>query len=500
MLQVEARDASTIQSRGGSRYKPKADRGFETTLEPFTTAKKLITRGNFANPTRKANNAIQTTEHTRTVISSSPRNSGRTRGASRHRLTESTHDLTKAASGDRRYLPEPTGNRRTKPINDDVHLQGPYELSSSSGRTRQGSSRSRRTNKEAERRMDTTGPAGTATEVLTVQSGRKSANRYPAVKRTAEGSTENPEEARGTSRSRARRIIERSTRRHDIVPANSDQINVANVSPRRSPTRSRGIENSTTNATRGISRRGSSKTSDSSINANTSNTTEEMKRKNSRTSSKTRSKNPPVKSTVQKTDGKTRNTTPRVIITRDNSTQGTVIPYIASESAIALTEVLLSTTARTTTESLHRRRAAATTITDEIIPKEDFFNRGLGFRGRKFHTEAPLTTSTTPRIQTAQQTGTPVRGNPGWTLHRRPAHKGEIIAPASTTTSTNSNEIPTTTDKKKPTGGAGRRGSKVFNKASIILKIDRELDETDNYPPEFKAKIAKLVSLREILF
>lgn len=113
-------------------------------------------------------------------------------------------------------------------------------------------------------------------------------------------------------------------------------------------------------------------------------------------------------------------------------------------------------------------------------------------------------------------------GNPGWTLRRRPAHvnssentsrmvattprdqTNEVIPPNEQSTSTEASttvESSTRRGFKKPqsseetstvAGGttkSSRRGNKTFG-----FGKSEESEESDNYPPEFKARLTQLVS------
>lgn len=159
------------------------------------------------------------------------------------------------------------------------------------------------------------------------------------------------------------------------------------------------------------------------------------------------------------------------------------------------------------------------------LPKEDFFNHGLGFRGRRISTEAPSSsassvvadlTATTPRSETQ------LRGNPGWTLRRRPGHLDATTIASTSTNRDQTNEIispgesPRSTDKPLKAGRRGTkrpkakdesnvaptsatksttRGSKTFNKATEGFGLPRRIEEeSDNYPPAFRARLSQLVS------
>jgi len=158
--------------------------------------------------------------------------------------------------------------------------------------------------------------------------------------------------------------------------------------------------------------------------------------------------------------------------------------------------------------------------------KEDFFNHGLGFRGRKTSTEgsssiaadSTTTTTTTPRSETQLS-----RGNPGWTLRRRP-HLNQDASSSTAINRDQTNEIlndsPRTTETPSTTKAGQRgtkrpkakdesntvssvaaknvtRGSKTFNKFESFNLPGKDKgveSESDNYPPAFRARLSQLVS------
>ncbi|OAD56579.1 hypothetical protein WN48_03266 [Eufriesea mexicana] len=159
--------------------------------------------------------------------------------------------------------------------------------------------------------------------------------------------------------------------------------------------------------------------------------------------------------------------------------------------------------------------------------KEDFFNHGLGFRGRKPSPEGSSNVSDSRRFSPSKNDS---YGNPGWTLRRRPAHvnnfertentsrtvvpsprdqTNEVIPPneqsTSTEASTTTESSTSTTRKgfKKPqlnvetstvagvTTKSSRRGNKTFG----FGKGSGEYEESDNYPPEFKARLNQLKNI-----
>lgn len=176
----------------------------------------------------------------------------------------------------------------------------------------------------------------------------------------------------------------------------------------------------------------------------------------------------------------------------------------------------------TDTQGRSRGRASATSPTPQPR-QEDFFNHGLGFRGRKVFTESPARKPASGPQNSTSSTPAPPRGNPGWTLKRRPAYFDEDSTKTSTAPETTtalpstataiSNEIPTSNEEIESTtsssveastkskafrgpanvSGKAPRGSKTFPKTSDGKKSQAELNESDNYPADFKARLAQLV-------
>lgn len=156
--------------------------------------------------------------------------------------------------------------------------------------------------------------------------------------------------------------------------------------------------------------------------------------------------------------------------------------------------------------------------------REDYFNYGLGFRGRKFPTSDDMITTSTfkpSRLSSASQTNR--GGNPGWTLFRRRPDVSSI----STTEKERINEIamnddrtisnesitatrnrgskkskiddPTTSTVSSTTTknfNSKRRGNKnQFDKNTTNMDKVSDSEESDNYPPDFKARLSQLVSI-----
>jgi hypothetical protein len=89
------------------------------------------------------------------------------------------------------------------------------------------------------------------------------------------------------------------------------------------------------------------------------------------------------------------------------------------------------------------------------------------------------------------------QGNPGWALRRRPGHwhanspSGPSSNPAEVPILVQTDKITSTTMSSISRGG--KRGNKIFAKGGDG-RIKEELSESDNYPPDFKARLAQLVS------
>ncbi|CAB0038760.1 unnamed protein product [Trichogramma brassicae] len=127
--------------------------------------------------------------------------------------------------------------------------------------------------------------------------------------------------------------------------------------------------------------------------------------------------------------------------------------------------------------------------------KEDFFNHGLGFRGRTpaepTADEAPIAiVSSSTSAPTLQADNAP-RGNPGWNLRRRPGHLSDDSKPDAAPEQASGDQTREITSVTSSTSKVGRRGNKVHTKAPGSGLKDDET-EGDNYPPEFKARLAEL--------
>nr|XP_033198551.1 mucin-17-like isoform X6 [Bombus vancouverensis nearcticus] len=181
----------------------------------------------------------------------------------------------------------------------------------------------------------------------------------------------------------------------------------------------------------------------------------------------------------------------------------------------------LSTSA-STLEASGRGRGRGRSGSHGRKQKEDFFNHGLGFRGRKPSPEGSANV-TESRKTVSWKNDSQSHGNPGWTLRRRPAHfnsenisKTIVSSPRDQTNEVvPSNEQSTSTEaittiesstfgtkrglKKLQTTDESstvvetatksyRRGNKTFGNGKVIAA----LEESDNYPPEFKARLTQL--------
>ncbi|XP_043489312.1 mucin-17-like [Polistes fuscatus] len=194
-------------------------------------------------------------------------------------------------------------------------------------------------------------------------------------------------------------------------------------------------------------------------------------------------------------------------------------------TTLPVPEVPISTTrstgqresGRTITEGSSRVRSRIRAVSQggRNTTKEDFFNHGLGFRGRKFPTDEITSSPNKP----VKMSPTQVRGNPGWTLRRRPGHLDKIESSSSSTTvKEQTNEIISGYDRsinKESTTivPTTRRGSKKLNideststmasttknqnprrgsKNVEQVNPAKDSEESDNYPPDFKARLSQL--------
>ncbi|XP_068970720.1 mucin-2-like isoform X5 [Bombus flavifrons] len=206
----------------------------------------------------------------------------------------------------------------------------------------------------------------------------------------------------------------------------------------------------------------------------------------------------------------------------------------ATDSEITSTTIRLATTpspratsrplstSASTLEASGRGRGRGRSGSHGRKQKEDFFNHGLGFRGRKPSPEGSANV-TESRKTVSWKNDSQSHGNPGWTLRRRPAHfnsenisKTIVSSPRDQTNevvpsneqSTSTETITTiesstfgtkrglkklqTTDESstvvETTTKSYRRGNKTFGNGKVIAA----LEESDNYPPEFKARLTQL--------
>ena len=177
-----------------------------------------------------------------------------------------------------------------------------------------------------------------------------------------------------------------------------------------------------------------------------------------------------------------------------SGTTPTIMTSRSTTTVASVNRIVSTTTSRTT-----RRESEGTTRTNERTgaqrrkaSPEDFFNHGLGFRGRRPPTNT--TTTADPKVVASITTAAPVhqsKGIPGWTLNRRPYIYS--AAESSPVTMVEANTTTSGVTTKSP----GRRGNKNFSKLNENsgLIANSESLESQNYPPDFKAKLAQLVSL-----
>ncbi|XP_063987395.1 mucin-2-like isoform X8 [Diachasmimorpha longicaudata] len=598
---VDVSPSTTIRARGGSRFSPKVEETPETSPQPFSSQSRSNRRGRppVTSPSGRA--ADKKTEITtlrsrrdrdrnnevsrsgKFIAETSKSSRGREISGSnvrrnsppRGQVSDHEADLARAASSDRRYLPEGK-DRRGRKLDPDVPLELPKEGPKVSRRQRGRTSDEVITSTTSTTSTTSAKPRPTGRSRTRDSGESKRSSPRRITERSTERRTAEKEES--TPRTLGRRIIERSTRRSD-PSAGSDQAPAGSTSTVKTTTftsRKSSVETSeyaeytrrfppkysvftpgefesfdplkdiqtdvksrkspatTSSKLRSTGRSGESisrKTqnsieSDSSTKSQPGAKAEKYAASSEKISRfRARSEIPQARSTKieintlkpkvsvkidklrsPKGEYQARTKAPGKIdklrlsrqeITPETTTQfldttpGVTTlppdlqdstPFLAAESfqsstqvsPIALsTSISSSSSSREGKETVNKRRQAPVTSTPSNRPsqppppKDDYFNHGLGFRGRKPHAASA---SGTPQ-------GNPTSGNPGWTLKRRPHTYADANQTGGMAPPVAANEIPS----------APRR-----QVSSVIFKIDREITSDDNYPPEFKAKLATL--------
>lgn len=217
---------------------------------------------------------------------------------------------------------------------------------------------------------------------------------------------------------------------------------------------------------------------------------------------------------------------PKATIAEITTVPSTDIEITTSNSATVRPSTTARISSSTERASRSKGRDRGESSRAKKPPKEDYFNHGLGFRGRKSSTESSASIVADPRT-TTPKSETQLRGNPGWTLRRRPSHVNYDVSSSTTSTPINrdqTNEIvlpndsPRSTETPLSTAKAGRRGTKrpkvkdesntvsgiaaksvtrgnkTFNKSESFGLPKKVEPESDNYPPAFRARLSQLVS------
>ncbi|KAG9435014.1 hypothetical protein HZU67_02999 [Apis mellifera carnica] len=197
----------------------------------------------------------------------------------------------------------------------------------------------------------------------------------------------------------------------------------------------------------------------------------------------------------------------------------TIRPITSTSSRISARTKTSSTSPASIAESSGRGRGRGRNGSQGKKSKEDFFNHGLGFRGRKVLPEGFLNDTTDWKKSSRNESQS--HGNPGWTLRRRPAHlnnfenssgtsllsareqTNEVIPPneQSTTDVVTTESFSArrgfkklqTTEESSTIAGTTTKSYRRGNKTFGLGKAVAEDEESDNYPPEFKAKLSQLV-------
>ncbi|XP_026302233.1 uncharacterized protein LOC725164 isoform X9 [Apis mellifera] len=209
------------------------------------------------------------------------------------------------------------------------------------------------------------------------------------------------------------------------------------------------------------------------------------------------------------------------VTTTDPEIMATTIRPITSTSSRISARTTSSTSPASIAESSGRGRGRGRNGSQGKKSKEDFFNHGLGFRGRKVLPEGFLNDTTDWKKSSRNESQS--HGNPGWTLRRRPAHlnnfenssgtsllsareqTNEVIPPneQSTTDVVTTESFSTrrgfkklqTTEESSTIAGTTTKSYRRGNKTFGLGKAVAEDEESDNYPPEFKAKLSQLKNI-----
>lgn len=207
------------------------------------------------------------------------------------------------------------------------------------------------------------------------------------------------------------------------------------------------------------------------------------------------------------------------VTTTDSEVMATTIKPITSTSSRISVRTTSSTSSTPITES-SGGRGRGRNSSQGRKSKEDFFNHGLGFRGRKVLPEGFLNDTTDWRKSSRNESQS--HGNPGWTLRRRPAHlnnfenssgtsllsareqTNEVIPPneQSTTDIVTTESFSSrrgfkklqTTEESSTMAGTTTKSYRRGNKTFGLSKTIAEDEESDNYPPEFKAKLVSFIT------
>lgn len=466
-LQVEGQD-TTIQSRGGSRFNLKAEKKIVTTPVPFTTLTRSTRRGTTRREIPRAVSSDKNHsatlknhgDHDKNIRSiKTDKLTGSSRGRTESlrkngqlRRESSVNDLTKAATEDRRYLPEVDDKRPTK-FQDETNLELPVKFSPNERVNQKGRSTSRGFNsKNIERRSDNAEnsqlivPADNSKR-RTFMSRKSSFDESQIPSEAINRVTENP-------RNSKKRFTERSTEKQDPLDLkleNSSKKNDFTQKKSAERLRSSFREKVSTTLSPRVNRKGSN---ESKNNSQSRDTRIESRYNHDR------------KKTEQSTNNKI----------KSESKFGTdKLSTIAVEKIMTTTEAQIVTTVIPTTRT-------------KTQLKNELPGRNLKIRNRKV--AADVHPTTTPVAQRAQLIQT--RKNYELTMSRRLPSTNSPSRSSPTSSTTINTVILSTTTESQSTSGA--RNIKHSNKTSVILKADRELDETENYPPEFKQKLAQLAS------
>lgn len=367
---------------------------------------------------------------------------------SRQFRRQQSDDLARAATEDRRYLPEVEEDFQSVKVPEERSLETPLEPARLNRGNKNGLSRSRNFDS---RSFDSSSdnPGLVAPKIQTNPSGRKSSRAERPLK-TLQDSTEASDRGGDVPRASRRHFTERSTRKQEstLPSLTSESTSVSPLpegrkfSSRKSSGRSRDLKST-------------DRSSDTGSSGN-----------NRKTSSR-ESKNLSIRGRELRFEGGGKNEEQTGEVEESKKKSETMKKLDSNKKQERLVKLNSDFSGSTFEPEMTTGGVLTSTTT----------------RGRKIEPQDKKTAPIGSRKYSGQMQVSSRRHS-----SNSDATKSSIVSTTESSTTTLS-----TTEVNFSVTPTRARGSKLFNKASVTPKIDRELHEDDNYPEEFKAKLAELV-------